>query len=254
MISFSPDTRPEGAGRRKSIAAVFLLVVLTVLPIQAREAGAATIEIAPVLIEMQGGATTTVAVSNRGTEQTAVQVRGFAWSQEGNEDNLTRTDALVVSPPIFQVPAGATQTVRILLRQPPSATENSYRLIFDEVPPADDNAAVRFALRISIPVFSSPARPLQAKLISRLIVDANGKARLEIRNEGGKRSRVLNPVLTSAGVTLTAEGPPNPYVLPGITRRWTITGSAPRPGQKVNFSAETDGGPIKEDLLVAAGP
>lgn len=102
---------------------------------------------------------------NDGTTPLNAQVRVFAWSQTPDEDRLERTDRVVASPPIVQVAPGADQIVRIL---PPSGapvdTEETYRLLIDEIPDGTDAqlTGVGVQLRYSVPVFVGA--PASAKL------------------------------------------------------------------------------------------
>ncbi|MDE1148847.1 MAG: fimbria/pilus periplasmic chaperone [Azospirillaceae bacterium] len=225
-------------------------------------AHAATLEIAPVIVEMAGAATTVLTVTNRGNDLAAVQIRGFAWSQTGNEDKLDKTDALTVSPSIFQIPAGGSQTIRILLRQPPKDRETSYRLILDELPPASDGQAVRFALRISVPIFASPPTPVPAKPDFHIALDAEGNASLVIGNTGGRRVRLVNAVVSLPdGASAKAEPPANPYVLPDAERHWTLGPPAEgqkapifKAGQTATLTADSDSGPVREVIRIAGAP
>ena len=98
------------------------------------EVQAASLEISPVIVNLAPGQNaTTIEVKNRGGAPAAVQARPYSWSQAGDEDNLTATQDIILSPPIFTVPAGASQTIRLLLRGGSEAGgERSYRLLLDE--------------------------------------------------------------------------------------------------------------------------
>ena len=129
---------------------------------------AASLEISPVMVNLAPGQTaTTIEVTNRGGVSTAIQARLYLWTQAGDDDTLAPTQDIILSPPIFTVPAGASQTVRLLLRGGIVAeAERSYRLLLDEVPPANiENRQIDIALRVSLPVIvasaSSGPRALQ---------------------------------------------------------------------------------------------
>src|SRR5690606_19764038 len=104
--------------------------------------------------------TAVIEVRNRGGSSVAIQVRANAWSQAGDTDVLAPTKDIILSPPIFTVPAGASQTLRLLLRGKGDARERSYRLIMDELLPPNAQAnQVGVALRISMPVIAAAASP-----------------------------------------------------------------------------------------------
>jgi fimbrial chaperone protein len=96
-----------------------------------------------------------------------MQVRVFSWTQSPDDDVLTQTEELVASPPIFSVPDGGAQIVRLVLRVAPAATEQAFRVMLDEIPAAAQGTAVVVALRVSLPVFVIPstARPPQGNRI-----------------------------------------------------------------------------------------
>ncbi len=90
-----------------------------------------------------------------------VQIRVVRWSQKGGAEQLEDTRELLATPPVLQIPANSQQIIRVALRrEPDSAQELSYRVIFEEVPQAapKDFTGLRVALRLSIPVFVAPAQ------------------------------------------------------------------------------------------------
>src|SRR3569623_1855090 len=123
----------------------------------AAPASAQTIGISPVGLNLAADQRiATVQLTNRGTEDAAIQVRWFAWSQPDGADALTPTPDLLASPPLAKIAPGQTQTVRILLKAAPTNSEAAYRLLFDQIPTAPAAGGVRVALRISIPLFAQP--------------------------------------------------------------------------------------------------
>jgi fimbrial chaperone protein len=220
------------------------------LPARAR---AAALQITPILIELAGGArTSTVQVENRGGGATTMQVRVFAWTQPPDTDKLTETTALVASPPIFSIPEGATQIVRVVLLAPPGASEQAYRLLLDEIPGPAQGTAVVVALRVSLPVFAIPASAPPAVLKWNLETGPDGKPRLSIANVGGRYARIADLKLTLPnGVALPMKQiGQTPYVLPHAERHWTIDDSrhAIRPGISVMVTGTSNAGPLREKL------
>ena len=118
-------------------------LLLTMFP--AAPALAGTLQINPVLLEVDASRRTAL-VTLRNVESEPVTIRSYAlaWNQEGGEDAYAETSALIVSPPIFTIPAGGTQLVRIGLRSP-AAARQAYRLIIEEVPEARPAEGIRVA-------------------------------------------------------------------------------------------------------------
>src|SRR5215210_1090228 len=126
------------------------------------EARATSLEITPVAVHLVPGAkATTIEVANRGGVAAAIQLRAYAWSQNGNQDVLTPTRDIVLSPPIFTLGIDGSQTIRLMLRRGASAAgERTYRLLIDEVPAPNPRAQqVQVAMRLSLPVIIGSAPP-----------------------------------------------------------------------------------------------
>src|SRR5665811_2363992 len=170
--------------RRGAANLVLGIATGLLLPSRAR---AAALQITPVLIELLGGArTSTIQVENKGGGATTMQVRVFSWAQSPDDDVLTQTEELVASPPIFSVPDGGAQIVRLVLRVAPAATEQAFRVMLDEIPAAAQGTAVVVALRVSLPVFVIPSTARPPVLQWRLESGPDGNPRIVAANKGGR--------------------------------------------------------------------
>lgn len=219
-------------------------------------ARAASIEVAPVVVELApGGVSATMTVTNRSSETTAVQLRPFHWTQTTDEDPLALTDDVIVSPPIFQLGAGEQQTIRVLLRKPPGGTEATYRLLLDELPPASEPGKVQFALRLSMPVFAAPAGASPPVLAWR-IVDAPDGAQLLVANRGGQHDRIDRIVVQLAnGRTINAALTNNAYVLAGVERRIPLrVGHLAATGGSATITGHDDNGAIEATAAIERAP
>jgi fimbrial chaperone protein len=216
---------------------------------------AQSLEVAPVNIELPAGAmVTTLKVTNRGTEATTIQVRAFAWDQEGGIDHLSATDDLMLSPPIVEVAPGADQVIRLMLRHPAEAAEQPFRILVDQIPRPGAAGTVQLALRLSIPVFAEPATRVEPMLDWH--VDSTGPA-LVATNKGTSHARIQSPELSTPNAPnaqmLKVAAEVNPYVLPGATRRWRIAGPV-TPGTTLRFTAMEDTGRIDRTVSVGNTP
>jgi fimbrial chaperone protein len=213
---------------------------------------AQSLEVAPVNVELPAGAmVTTLRVTNRGTEATTIQVRAFAWDQKDGIDHLRATDDLMVSPPIVEVAPGADQVIRLMLHQPAEATEQSFRILVDQIPRPGAAGTVQLALRLSIPVFAKPATRVEPTLDWH--VDSAGHA-LVATNRGTAHARIQSPALSAPNARmLEVATNVNPYVLPGATRRWRITGLV-TPGTTLHLTATGDAGRIDRTVSVGSTP
>jgi len=121
---------------------------------------AASLRVAPVNLEVaKGGFSTKLMVWNTGTAPVRIQVRVYLWTQQGGEDILTPTTAVVASPPIGTLKPGGENVIRIVRVAPtPVTARESYRVLVDQLP--DPKAAkagvVSILVRHAIPLFFDP--------------------------------------------------------------------------------------------------
>ncbi len=205
------------------------------------------IEVSPITVELPAGQkTATLTLTNRDKQKATIQIRIFAWDQDGTDDHLKATRDMAISPPFVTLPAGETQVVRIVLRKSVDNKELSYRILIDEIPPPDTPGNVKLMLRVSLPVFAEPKQRINAQVQWRAVRNNKGELELVGNNRGGKRARVYNMVVSSDGKPLQVKQNANPYILPGAERRWTLTGDTAqvRAGTVLRLTAASDDGPI----------
>lgn len=131
---------------------------------------------------------------NNDTHDVSLQIRAYDWTQKDSQDILEPTKTLIISPPVFTVAPGASQTIRIVSKHPAEANEVAYRLLVDEIPTAAAGLAINFKFRISMPIFIAPTTAANLKM--GWSVNAGKPAKLIIANTGNRRGRMLNLVLT----------------------------------------------------------
>ena len=218
----------------RALLAVGALVVSLV---RALPTVAQTVEIAPVTTTLAPGqCTASLTVTNRGTTSVTIQVRPFRWTEPDGTSALAETAGLAVSPPIAEVPPGQTQSIRLLLRQPPGETKATYRLLIDQLPPAERASAIRIALRFSVPIFALPDRAAVPEL--HWSVESDGRRSfLAVHNAGGRHAAIFAAQAGGTAVKTTT----HPYVLPGATVRWPIEGGRSWAGA-VPLVITSDGG------------
>jgi fimbrial chaperone protein len=172
-------------GALRNALALALLAVTS--QVTAASFGLAPIGVTIAAQEQSGS----VVVTNTGTADVVIQVRPYAWTQNGKESRA-ETRELVLNPPIFKLTAGAQQLVRVASRSaPPQEAERAYRLVFDEVPAGQQASSGGFRIRVSmdIPLYVEPVVLSSAQLAWRLEQGADG-ARLIATNSGGRHLRL----------------------------------------------------------------
>lgn len=225
---------------------VFAAVFLT-----SPAARAQALSVLPVNVQMAPGEqASTVTVSNQGSSQTAVQIRAYKWNQQGDSDELTPSNEVVVSPPIATIAPGESQVVRLILRQPPQGHEATYRIILDQIPPPAEPGIVHVVLRMSIPIFAQPTTRAAADVQFHVEVK-DGSTYLVGVNNGLRHESIRGIGLkTSDGRELKAAGGASPYILAGSTRHWKIDAPEVLTAPKDNFrlTAQSDTGAIEQQV------
>jgi fimbrial chaperone protein len=217
-----------------------LAALLLACPL-AREVRAASLEITPVLITLAAGQTaTTIEVTNHGGAPAAIQARAYRWTQAGDDDGLAPTQDIIVSPPIFTAPDGGSQTIRLLLRGGIAAGgERSYRLLLDEVPPANPpNRQIAFTLRLSLPVFAGAVSSERPTLQWRAERGAGGQTVLTASNAGPGYDKVcaIDVTLSDGSHPKVVSRGTNPYILTGAERHWVVQDRGSGPGGPLHLS------------------
>jgi fimbrial chaperone protein len=232
-------------------AAAEALAAVLFIPLAGLTAGAQSLSVLPVNIFFTPGQrATSLTVTNQGKSKIAVQIRAYAWSQKDGEDQLTATDEVVASPPLATIAPGASQVIRLILRQSPQGREATYRILLDQIPPPAEPGVVHFVLRLSIPIFAQPAIRSFADVQFHLERNA-GQIYLVGLNAGNLHESIRDIVLTASdGRKLKPESNASPYILSGITRRWHIAAqdSLPLSSETLQLTAHANAGAIGEQV------
>lgn len=211
-------------------------------------AWAGSLGIAPVRIDLSDSKTTaTVQVTNTGDEPMTIQVHGANWRTEGLEESYFDTNELVVNPPVFTLPVGEKQIIRLgLRRQQRTAIEHSYRLILEEVPKPAKAGTIATILRFTLPVFETPVLPVAPMLTWKATFDVDGALRLRVENHGTAHDRIKELALDSGlqKIKLSQVA----YVLPGGWREFVIRDQRLKPANHITVEVSSDAGIVREDL------
>ena len=231
----------------------FLLTGVTVL-------SAGSLGVSPVRVDLsasqQVGAIT---VNNPGTEPVSMQLELMNWSQQEGKDIFSATREVLVNPPIFTIPPGESQLIRVGLRRAPDAQlELSYRLFLQELPSSlsSDLTGAQMLMRISLPVFILPnkveTRPVLRWQATRT---PQGALKLNLTNNGSIHVQIRNFKLSLPGKNkpwVTQE--PFVYVLPGQSYNLIIPADlknpAPSSGTALQLIAQSDAGVIETEVMI----
>jgi fimbrial chaperone protein len=205
----------------------------------------------PIRLTVPAGAnSTSLLLENTGDQPVLVQAELMAWSQQDGKDVLTPSQDLIVSPPIFKIATGASQTVRVgLLRPATGDRELTYRLFLQEVPPPRPlgEPGVGVALRLGLPVFVLPKGRVAPQLTWRVSPERDGLT-LSLTNSGNAHVQARECKLYREDGTLIGEQQLAAYVLPGQTRSWSIKTQQPWRGEKLKLTAQTSSGDVTAEI------
>jgi fimbrial chaperone protein len=192
----------------------------------------------------------TVQVLNNGSAPVTLQADAIAWARADGVDSDGPTDALIVSPPLFTVPPGQTQIVRVGLRRAAtSPAEGTYRMVLREVPPPRDDAdqrvsgQVRVLVALRVPVYVAPVvvRRDERWLARR---DAQGNVVAQVTNAGNVHLKVGSLRLREgdADQPVLAEQPVGTVLFPGEARSFQLRPRTPLAGTPLTLEVMTDRG------------
>jgi fimbrial chaperone protein len=214
---------------------------------------AGNLTVAPTRIDLGGARTSgSVTLENNAREPVLVQVETFAWAGSVATADLEPTRELVAVPPVFSLAPGAKQIIRVALREPGARpAESAYRLLITEVPRSAGvrGGGVQFALRLSLPVFATPAgaAPRPHWLLRR-----HGKGgELELVNAGSAHLQLRRLRLRGADGKEEAIDRPG-YVLAGQRQAWSVKLPV-RPGATFVLEADTNIGELEVPLTAQEG-
>jgi fimbrial chaperone protein len=244
-------TRRRFRGRKLAGGLYPAALLMTLLPFSA---AAQLLQVQPLVVEFAPGEPATfITVSNKSNLAATLQVRSFAWAQTTTGQALATDDVLGFSPPFATVAPGASQIIRLALQQPRPPGEAAYQLVIDDIPPPVPATGVRLQFRIKIPVFTESDRFATAKISWSLELDGQGQATLVATNEGDKHLRIGMVTLSlPGGQNLDVQPNGSFYVLPGVERRWPVSGvavGALHVGTKILLTATGEHGALHATLI-----
>ena len=193
-------------------------------------------EVSPMrifLVPAEGRSQATISINNTRDEPLPVELKIFrrTTAEDGSETMEEADDAFIVFPPQVQVPANASQAIRLQYVGPAELTEStSYLVQVVEVPVSPEGfSGVRFTYNFGVAVYVEPPRAVER--ISVVSAErSEGRLRLTVRNSGNKHGLLhQHRLLVNAGgqqLDLTADDLANrienPVLPPNMDRVFNI--------------------------------
>ena len=240
---------------RKLLASIGTALLVSVA---APLASAASLQVAPVSIEVAApAATSSITLKNPSGAPLKAQVRVYKWSLVNGQEHLEPATDVVASPPMASLQPNTDYTVRIArLSKQPVAIEETYRLLVDEIPDPSSRipGQVNFAIRYSLPVFFTPGTTAQPAL-AWSFARRDGKLYVSATNTGNRRARIadLKVAGPDGNAAMVAKGLAG-YVLARSSKSWVMPPSLQKSGLHgpLQVTAEADVGPINANALPEA--
>lgn len=224
------------------------------------------LDISPIYLEVsQENPSTILTLTNNNSTPMSYEITAKQWSQANNQDILTPTDQLIISPPIVKIQPKETQIIRIEPREflsalPPKAitTEKSYRVFIDELPDrSQKNQGVTLITNFSLPFFVATDQP-KKQLLWDMKTQPKNEFEIQATNMGNEHVRVTHLALREPHHQAFSQQNVLTYILPGQTHSWTVPiteknqqlAKIPK-NESLGLVAITSQGTIKENLAVS---
>ena len=204
----------------RSLAALaWALAVLTAAP----PAHANGLQVSPVRLELSAERPHAVlTVSNPSNAPMLIEASAFVWQPGDADDRSTPAPGVLLNPPIFELPPGARQLVRVGLKPGTALApdrESGWRVWLAQVPDAAGaagaTAGVRMLFRVNLPLLiaprgAAPARALWGRTPDALTLANTGRRVLQVHGLSARRA-------DGAALAL-----PMQSVLPETSVRWPL--------------------------------
>jgi len=214
-----PNIIGIGARGGRRLAATLFAASLGLLG--ASSAAAGSFQVNPVHIALAPDrAATSLTVKNDDREAVSVRVHTYRWTQDQGEDVYSATSDVIASPPIFTIPAGGTQLIRLGLRTRTAGA--AYRVVLEEIPRKElSSSGIKVALRLNLPfyILNSGGKPDVRWTASR---DNAGDVVIEAANRGSLHAQILEIDAIGPAGKETILSKTMGVVLPGSAKRWKI--------------------------------
>ena len=244
--------------RKRALTAVVLGLVL-----QAGTLAASAYKVTPVRVTFSGPSSTLLTLKNESDQALRFQISSYVWSSDPKGSmQLSPTEDIVFFPALLSLNPGEERKVRVATTVAPAATEKTYRIFFEELPPLErpqsSGAQVRILTKMGIPIFVTPQKADPQPAIESMRME-KGALGFDVRN-GGNAHFTLEGVklrgIGSNGESLFERQLDGWYVLAGSLRSYNVDVPADVCSKlkKVVIEAQTDlteKGTITKELEVS---
>jgi fimbrial chaperone protein len=147
--------------KRATLAAISLLLSLELA--QSRVTHSGTFQVNPIRITLsRQSSSSLLSVRNDSAEKIRFQIGVFAWDQNSKgEMVLNPTEELIFYPTLLALEPGDERRIRVGTDDPIVASEKSYRIFIEELPPLENSQSdgIRILTKMGVPIFIQPSKP-----------------------------------------------------------------------------------------------
>lgn len=158
----------------------------------------------------------TLIITNLHSSPLTVQASALSWRQKNGVNIYSKSNNLIISPPLFSIQPHEQQIVRVgWMSTFPKKTERDLRLILHEVPKPQKPGytGVQLVLRMVLPIFVAPIDPGNGSLLSATLINSSKCLLVHITNSGNIHGVVTHLVVYSGKAIVTTKNVLD-YVLP----------------------------------------
>jgi fimbrial chaperone protein len=170
-----------------------------------------------------------VKVTNNSKTDSLVQLSIVSWQQKGGKDIYCPSNDILMTPPLFKLPAHKTQVIRFVLRYPKfNFQQQTYRMHIREVglgKHVNSDHELYFLMDFSLPLFIQPQRSIEQFVWSTRYLDSQ-HIDLRLYNDGNVTLLVSYWQLLDKNQDLFAKQATFTYLLPGHSHHWVIIRNA----------------------------
>jgi fimbrial chaperone protein len=182
----------------------------------------AQVAISPVRVDLSDDHDKDVVrISSQAESTVSYQVEIVSWSQsEDRREIYTPTDDVLAVPPLFTLPPGEEQIVRVgMLTGADPSVEKSYRMFITELAAPQEekaqSAGVNMRLRLGVPVFIAPRALPNATLDHVDSKQMGNQLFMQMRNSGNTHVRISEVKFHAPGASESKVEAAAIYVLAG---------------------------------------
>jgi fimbrial chaperone protein len=146
---------------------LFVTVTLGLVLGQTEAVRASTYKVTPIQVLLSTRTSSALlTLANESDDTLRFQLSAFAWHQSPDGAmELSPTEDVVFYPPLLTLKPGEQRNIRVGMKVSVGASEKTYRLFVEELPPlekadaAPGGSQITFLTRMGIPIFVEPTSP-----------------------------------------------------------------------------------------------